>query len=51
MPTLIGLLELIAWILVVLVIAAGITYGVIKLFPSREDKPKPEDATSTPAGS
>ncbi len=31
MDTLIGLLELVAWIVSVLALSAGVTYGVIKL--------------------
>jgi hypothetical protein len=49
--TLIGFLELFGWIAAVLVLAAGITYGVVKLFPSRDEKPASADASSTPPGS
>ena len=48
MTTFLGLIELLAWILAVLAIAAGVTYSVVKVFPGRQDKPKPEDAN--PAG-
>ena len=35
--TLIGLLELVAWILAVTGLAAAVTYAVIKFFPGKDD--------------
>jgi hypothetical protein len=35
--TLIGILELIAWILAVTSLAGAITYAVIKIFPGKEE--------------
>ncbi len=45
MATFLGFLELAAWIAAVLVLAAAITFAVIKLFPSRDEKPAAADAT------
>ena len=42
MSTFLGILELIAWAGAVIGGAAGITYAVIKLFPTREAKPVPQ---------
>ena len=39
MDTVLGFLELIAWAAAVIAIAAAVTYTVIKLFPSREERP------------
>ena len=45
MATFLGVLELVFWIVSVVSLAAGVTYTVIRLFPSRDDK-KPEDAST-----
>ena len=45
MTTFIGFLELAGWILAVLMLAAVLTYVVVKLFPGREDAPKAPDAS------
>ncbi|MCL4290174.1 MAG: hypothetical protein KJ051_07855 [Thermoleophilia bacterium] len=50
MSTFIGFLELAGWIVAVVALAAGVTYAVIKLFPSRADRKPSEDAPSAPAG-
>jgi hypothetical protein len=47
MATFIGFLELIAWIVAVVGLAALITYVVVKLFPGEEKQAAP-DATETP---
>lgn len=44
METLIGILELVAWGAAVILLACGVTYAMIKLFPSRDDTPGPERA-------
>ena len=50
MGTFIGFLELFVWVVAVVALAAGITFTVIKLFPSRE-KSVPADTSSAPPGS
>ena len=47
MATFLGLLELVAWIGAVVSLAAGVTYAVIRLFPSREEKPASGDAAES----
>jgi hypothetical protein len=47
MTTFIGFLELIAWIVSVVALAAAITYVVVKLFPG-DEKPAATDAPETP---
>ena len=37
MDTLIGILELIAWIVAIIALAAVITYTVIRLFPAKDE--------------
>ena len=51
MTTFIGFLELFAWVAVVLAIAAGVTYAMIRLFPGRSDKPAQADSSTTPSDS
>jgi hypothetical protein len=47
MDTLIGILELVGWIVVVVGLAAGVTYAVIKLFPAKdESRPDAEPAST-----
>ena len=41
METVLGLFGMALWIILVIALAAGITYAVVKLTPEREDK-KPE---------
>ncbi|MCC6222440.1 MAG: hypothetical protein IT201_02995 [Thermoleophilia bacterium] len=50
MSTFIGFLELAGWIAAVTALAAGITWGVIKLFPSRDERERAGDAPSAPTG-
>jgi hypothetical protein len=47
MTTFIGFLELVAWIVSVVGLAALITYVVVKLFPG-EEKKTAQDAAETP---
>jgi hypothetical protein len=47
--TFIGFLELVLWIAVVVVLAAAVTYAVIKLFPAK-DESRP-DAEPSPTKS
>jgi hypothetical protein len=35
--TLIGILELIAWIVAIIALAAAITFAVIKVFPAKDE--------------
>ncbi|HEU4449685.1 MAG TPA: hypothetical protein VFR63_06860 [Gaiellaceae bacterium] len=39
--TVLGLLGMAAWIASVIVLAAGITYVVMRIFPGRDERPKP----------
>lgn len=50
MSTFIGFLELAAWMVAVVALAAGITWAVIKLFPSRDERKQAGDAPSAPTG-
>ena len=43
MDTFIGFLELVAWAICVLALAAAVTYTVIRLFPSRDERPPQGD--------
>jgi hypothetical protein len=47
MDTIIGILELIAWGAAVIVLAGAVTYGMIRLFPTREDKAEAEQAADS----
>ncbi|MFN8186771.1 MAG: hypothetical protein U0R69_06815 [Gaiellales bacterium] len=47
MDTFIGILELIAWGGAVMFLAGAVTYGVIKIFPTRDDKPEAEQAADS----
>jgi hypothetical protein len=51
MDTVIGFLELLAWIVSVVGLAAAVTFGVIKLFPSRDEKKAAADKASVPPSS
>jgi hypothetical protein len=51
MDTVIGFLELLAWIVSVVGLAAVITFGVIKVFPSRDEKKAAADQASAPPSS
>lgn len=42
MDTLLGILILVAWGAAVILAAAGVTYAMVKLFPTREAEPEPE---------
>jgi hypothetical protein len=46
MATFLGLLVLVVWAVAVLSLAAGITYAVIKLFPTRDEKAAASNAGS-----
>jgi hypothetical protein len=48
--TFIGFLELALWIIVVVALAAAVTYAVIKLFPAK-DESRPPDAEPSPTKS
>jgi hypothetical protein len=49
MDTLVGLLELLAWIVAILMLSASVTYGVIKLTKVWEARRKStEEAGSSP---
>ena len=39
MDDVIGILELIGWLAFIIALAAAITFGVIKVFPGRDEKP------------
>ena len=47
MDDVLGLLGLIAYVVAVVSIAAGVTWVVVKLFPSQEKKKKKADATAS----
>jgi hypothetical protein len=47
MATFLGLLELVAWIVAVVSLAAAVTYAVIRIFPSRDEKPASTDAAGS----
>jgi hypothetical protein len=51
MDTVIGLLELVAWIVAVVGLAAAVTFSVIKLFPSRDEKKARANGAAPPQGS
>ena len=51
MDTLIGLLELVGWIVAVLVLAAVVTYGVIKLTNAWQARREAEASPQAPGGS
>jgi hypothetical protein len=51
MDTLIGLLELVAWIVGVLVLAAAVTYAVIKLTNAWQARRQAEAGPQAPEGS
>lgn len=51
MDTFIGFLELLAWAACVIVLAAAVTFAVIKLFPSREEREPRETAEPEGSGS
>jgi hypothetical protein len=48
MDTLIGFLELLAWIVCVLILAAAVTYGVIRLTKAWEARREAGDTPQTP---
>lgn len=51
MDTLIGLLELVAWIVAVLVLSASVTYAVIKLTNAWQARRQAEAGPQEPGGS
>jgi hypothetical protein len=51
MTTVLGLIGMALWIVAVVGLAAGVTYAVVKLFPSEDEKAaKSADTTSEASG-
>jgi hypothetical protein len=48
MDTFIGFLELIGWAVAIIGLAAAVTFVMIKLFPSADEKPANGDAEPSP---
>jgi hypothetical protein len=44
METVLGLIGLIVFVVVIIALAAGVTWLVVKLFPQQEKKPQPESS-------
>jgi hypothetical protein len=44
MDDFIGILELVVWISCVVILAASVTYAVVKIFPGSGDKTEPEES-------
>jgi hypothetical protein len=44
MDTVLGLIGLIIFVVVIIALAAGVTWLVVKLFPQQEKKPQPESS-------
>jgi hypothetical protein len=44
MDTVLGLIGLIVFVVVIIALAAGVTWLVVKLFPQQEKKPQPESS-------
>ncbi len=47
MDTFIGFLELALWVILVVGLAAGVTYAVIKLFPAKDESAPPSEPAPT----
>ena len=47
MDTFIGFLELALWIFAVVALAASVTYGVIKLFPAKDESASDAEPSPT----
>jgi hypothetical protein len=45
--TFIGFLELALWVIVVVGLAAGVTYAVIKFFPAKDESGPPSEPAPT----
>jgi hypothetical protein len=44
MQTVLGLLELLFYVVSILALSAGVTYAVVRISPAKSSKPKPEEA-------
>ena len=44
MDTVLGLIGLIIFVVVIIALAAGVTWLVVKLFPQQDKKPQPESS-------
>ncbi|HKB20291.1 MAG TPA: hypothetical protein VKC65_04690 [Gaiellaceae bacterium] len=44
MDTVLGLIGLFVFVVVIIALAAGVTWLVVKLFPQQEKKPQPESS-------